>query len=205
MTQHTQQRVDLHYRLATPTGVSATTQERTWFFDLPGENNNQRSWEELLHRLFYDANRKLRAQEPNDPNWLSLDRFTVSPVDASVMISWDGATTKESAQRYLPWILAHFGIVWEFSACYFVDDRGAYDGMTGYDFSELVLYRAMERGEIAATAGRTFLHRLYPKGNPDAYFEDRETRYKNLLGVRPVNAFRKTPGSLPWVSGPVSL
>jgi hypothetical protein len=201
----TQQRIDLHYRLATPTGASATTQERSWFFDLPQQQNTEEHWRELLHRLFFDANTKLKSREPNDPNWLALDRWTVTPVDASLMLAWDGATTKESAQKYLPWVVAHFGIVWEFSACYFIDDNSAYDGMTGYDFSELVLYRAIERGDASEAQGRTFMSRLYPKGNSGAYFDDRAQRYQNLLGVRPSPEFRKAPQSQPWVSGPVSF
>jgi hypothetical protein len=203
MPERTQRRIDLQFRLASSEGQTPTTKERAWFFDVPSQRDNEDGWCELLNRIFYDANVALRRREPNDLKWLALDSWSVSPVNVETMLAWDGEATTEKAKVHLPWILSHFGIVWEFSACYFVDDAGAYDGMTGYDFSELVLYRAMAEGLVNEAAARAFFGKLYPKGDSAGYFNDRETRLKNIATVRPPTAFRKPAGEKPWVSGPV--
>ena len=203
MSDRTQQRVDVYYRLAGPVGsYTADTHRRTWFFDLPLDRENLDAWEELLHRMFYDTNTILRRREPRDESWLALDHFRVSPVDAEHMLAWDGAVTQANAESHLPWILAHANVVWEFAACYFIDDTGAYDVMTGNDFSELVLYRALEEGRTTEASARSFLDKLYP-GKGDTTFAQWELRLRNLLGVRPTGAFRKPPNSRPQASGPV--
>jgi hypothetical protein len=73
--------------------------------------------------------------------------------------------------------------------------------MTGNDFSELVLYRALDEGLVTDGQARDFLAKLYP-GNP-AVYDDRDERRSNLVGVRPTTAFRRSPGTTPFTSGPV--
>ncbi|WP_030434191.1 hypothetical protein [Actinoplanes subtropicus] len=197
MPEPEQYRVDLAYRLASLAGRSAGTQSKTWFFDLAAPD-----WAELLHRVFYDANVGLRRREPNDENWLALDDYQVSPVSVDTMLAWDGEATAEKAAAHLPWILSSGAVTWEYTSCYRVDEAGGYDGMTGNDFSELVLYRAMAAGRVTDEQAREFLTKLYP-GNGDSVFADRRDRMANLVTVRPTSAFRRAPGSRPYASGPV--
>jgi hypothetical protein len=76
--------------------------------------------------------------------------------------------------------------------------------MTGYDFSELVLYRAMAADRTTEAQAREFLDKLYPN-NGASVFADRRQRMANLVTVRPAGAFRRAPGSTPFVSGPVRV
>jgi len=192
-----QYRVDLAYRLAGPAGLSPGTQSKTWFFDLPAAD-----WDELLHRLFYDANVGLRRREPNDENWLALDGYQVSPVLVDTMLAWDGEATAAKAAAHLPWILASGAVTWEYTSCHLVDEAAGYDGMTGNGFSELILYRAMAAGRVSDARAREFMVKLYPSTG-DSYFADRRQRMANLVTVRPTTAFRRTPGSIPYLSGPI--
>lgn len=192
-----QYRVDLTYRLAGPFGRTPDTHSKTWYFDLPVVD-----WDELLHRVFYDANVGLRRREPHDENWLALDRYQVSPVLVDTMLAWDGEATADKAAAHLPWILAPGAVTWEYTSCYLVDGTGGYDGMTGYDFSELVLYRALAAGRATEAQARGFLAKLYPD-NGASVFADRQERMANLVGLRPTAAFRRAPGSPPFTSGPV--
>jgi len=192
-----QYRVDLTYRLAGPLGRSAGTQSKTWHFDLAVVH-----WDELLHRVFYDANVGLRRREPRDENWLALDGYQVSPVLVDTMLAWDGEATLDKAAAHLPWILGPGAVTWEYTSCYRVDQAGGYDGMTGYDFSELVLYRALAAGRTTEAQAQDFLNKLYPN-NGASVFADRQQRMANLVTVRPAGAFRRTPGSTPFVSGPI--
>jgi hypothetical protein len=196
-------RADVHYRLAQAFGaLSPGTQTKTWFFELPQGRDTENGWTELLNRVFYDANVLLRSREPNDTTYLAVDTFTTAPVSAETMLAWDGVATQERAAAHLPWILSSGTVSWEFSACYFVDDAGAYDGMTGNDFSELILYRVLDAGQTTPQQALDFLDRLYP-GRGEALFAQRSARYANLVGVRPSTAFRRPPDSVPCVSGPV--
>jgi hypothetical protein len=187
-----QYRVDLEYRLAGPFGRTPETHAKTWFFDVAAVD-----WDELLNRVFYDANVAMRRREPHDESWLALDDYRVSPVLVGTMLAWDGVATAEKAAAHLPWILASGNVTWEYTSCYLVDATGAYDGMTGNDFSELVLYRSA----TPAAEAQAFLAKLYP-GNP-AVFAARDERMANLVTVRETSAFRRTPGSRPFISGPV--
>lgn len=90
----------------------------------------------------------------------------------------------------------------KYTSCYLVDETGAYDGMTGHDFSELVLYRALAAGRVTDAQAREFLAKLYTD-NGAAVYADRPQRMANLLAVRPSAAFRRPPGSTPFTSGPV--
>jgi hypothetical protein len=192
-----QYRVDLAYRLAGPAGFSPDTHRKSWYFDLPATD-----WDELLHRVFYDANVGLRRREPRDESWLALDSYEVSPVQVDTMLAWDGEATAAKAAVHLPWILASGEVTWEYTSCYEVDAAGGYDGMTGNGFSELVLYRALAAGRATDAQAREFLAKLYP-GNGAAVFADRRQRMANLVAVRPTAAFRRAPGSTPFASGPV--
>lgn len=199
MGMRIQKRVDLTYGLSTR-GSEAL--EKTWFFDLPTQHDHQEAWTELLHRIFYDANLKMTRREPGDQAFLFLRDFRVAPVDAATMLAWDGTTTREATAVHNPWIRSAHQVVWEFTACYFVDETGAYDGMEGEDFAELTLYRALADGRATEVTARAFLDRLYP-GHGSAIFADRLARLRNLLGVRATREFRRPPGSRPWRSGPV--
>jgi hypothetical protein len=192
-----QYQVDLAYRLAGPFGFTPDTHDKTWYVDAPATVD----WPELMHRIFYDANVGLRRAAPDDETWLALDSYEVSPVTAGAMLAWDGEATAEKAAAHLPWILAAGATSWEFSACYIVDETGRYDGMTGNDFSELILYRALADGRVTEAQAREFTAKLYP-GNPSV-FDDRPQRLTNLLAVRPAEAFRRAPGSVPFIAGPV--
>jgi hypothetical protein len=192
-----QYRVDLTYRLAGPFGLTLDTHAKTWYFDLPVAN-----WDELLHRVFYDANVGLRHREPDDESWLALDRYHVSPVLVDTMLAWDGEATADKAAAHLPWVLAPGTVTWEYTSCYLVDAAGAYDGMTGYDFSELVLYRALAAGRATEAQARAFLDKLYPD-NGATVFAERQERMANLVTMRLAAAFRRAPGSTPFASGPV--
>jgi hypothetical protein len=132
-------------------------------------------WDELLPRIFYDANVAMRRQEPHDESWLALDDYDGRPVPVGAMLAWDGEATSAKA--------------------------AAYDGMTGNGFSELMLYRALEEGRATDAQAREFLAKLYP-GNPSVYAE-RQQRLANLVTVRAARDFRRPPGSTPFVSGPV--
>jgi len=192
-----QYRVDLAYRLAGPNGRTPDTHSKAWYFDLPVAD-----WDELLHRLFYDANVGMRRREPYDETWLALDSYQVSPVLVDTMLAWDGEATADKAAVHLPWILASAAVTWEYTSCHLVDAAGGYDGMTGNDFSELVLYRALAGGRITDAQALEFLAKLYPGSGP-AVFADREARLANLAAVRATTAFRRPPGSTPYTSGPV--
>ncbi|GIF53051.1 hypothetical protein DFJ67_0577 [Asanoa ferruginea] len=195
----------MHYRLAQPFGgLSAGTQTKTWFFDVPESRDTDDGWAELLNRLFYDANALMRSREPGDTSCLAVDTFTTAPVSAATMLAWDGLATQERAAAHLPWILAAGAVSWEYSACYCVDDAGAYDGMTGNGFSELILYRFLDAGGTTPQDAVTFLDRLYP-GHGESIFADRSQRFANLVEIRPSAAFRRPPGSTPWISGPPTL
>lgn len=197
-------RVDLTYRLEGQSGRSETTQSKSWFFDLPAARDSTPYWTELLNRLFYDANVAMRRREPNDANWLQLDGVAVSDVDLVEMLAWNGRTTMESAQRHLPWVLSAQRVVWEYTACHFIDDGGAYDGMAANDFTELMLARALAAGLCDDAGAIAFLERFYPGHGAEVHSE-RAERLANLTIIRPVPAFRKRPGDQPWVSGPPAL
>jgi hypothetical protein len=189
-------RVDLTYRLAGPAGSTPDTHAKAWYFDLPAAY-----WDELLPRVFYDANVGLRRREPYDESWLVLDGYEVSPVSLGTMLAWDGEATAAKAAVHLPWMLASAAVTWEYSSCYLVDAAGGYDGMTGNDFSELVLYRALAEGRVNEAQAQEFLGKLYTSNGAEVY-TDRQQRMANLLAVRPSTAFRRPPGSPPFTSGP---
>lgn len=196
-------RVDLHYRLATPSGLSATTQTKSWFFAIPKSRDDAASWLELLHRIFYDANVALRRREPSDPAWLALDSHEVAALDPLRTLAWTGKTDDATAREFVPWFLAQRKVVWEFAASLVVDDAGRYDGLSPYDYSELMLYRALAACTVDEAGAIAFLQKLYPKpGAGQRIYGERAARLANIEVVRPTPLFRKGPGTEPIASGP---
>jgi hypothetical protein len=124
-------RVDLSYRLVGPFGRSPT---RTWFFDLPAPPGRTAP----PHLL-----RRQRAHAPTGAPRRELAALDGRPVPVDAMPAWDGEATSAKAAAHLPWILASGA-------------TGAYDGMTGNDFSELMLYRALEEGRATDAQAREF-------------------------------------------------
>lgn len=195
-------RVSLEYRLVREGVPTAETQQKTWFFEVPRAWATGEGFRELLNRIFFDANEAMRAREPGDRSHLALDSFTVSPVNLAETLSWDGTATMEAAAKHLPWIIAHRRLVWEPAACLVVDDAGRYDGMEGNDFSELVVYRALEEGVIGEAEALAFVQKLFPGGGPSngqRIFDDRAARMANLVMVRPQPG-RRTPNQRPCVA-----
>lgn len=194
--------VHLDYRLASPyDGLTTTTQDKQWYFELPSALDNEAGWAELLHRIFYDFNVEGQRREPNDLNWLALDSFTVTPIDARKMLDWPGIADREHAQQYMPWQLSR--PVWELATSWWIDDDGRYDALEANDFCELIAYRLFAAGQVDEPKLIAFLNRLYIQDDfGRVCFADRVNRLANLACVRPSRAFRKSPGALPIASGP---
>ena len=131
----------------------------------------------------------LKRREPDDPGWLALDSDRVSPVDPTHLLHWNGQTDQTTTREYLPWFLSAGAVVWEGSACRIVDEAGRYDGLSPYDYSELMLNRAAD-----AVGAVSFLDKLYP-GKGQAIYDDRGQRLANILVIRASGAFRKAPGA----------
>jgi hypothetical protein len=202
MGERIQCRVDFDLWLVREdTGPTSTT-AKFWYFDLPAERDRPADWTELLSRLLYDANVRLSRQEPHDPGYFEFTRYAVTPVDLPLMLAWNGDRSSEAVAAHLPWLTAAHKVVWEFTACHFIDDLGAYDGMEFEDFTELVLYRAMDTGLLPAAEAAAFLDRFYP-GRGRQVLADRDRRYANLVGIRPPRGFRRLPGEQPWRCGPL--
>jgi hypothetical protein len=196
-------RIDLEYSLCSPWGrVSPNTQSKTWFFELPRARDTDDAWGDLLHRLFYDANVRLGRAEPNDQNFLNLETFTRMPVDLDALLAAD-----VSSWEQVPWFVAQRNVVWEGAPCYFVDDEGQYDLLGASDFTELILNRLLNAGRIDEAGFVAFFDRLFAlAGQPSRgqkFFDERATRFLNLVGVRPGGSYKRPPGSTPRISGPV--
>jgi len=196
-------RVDLEYSLCSPYGrVSPNTQSKSWFFDIPAARDSDEAWTELLNRIFYDANVRLGHAEPGDVNFLNLETFAHTPVDVEAMLRDAGASWDA-----LPWFEAARKVIWETTACYFVDDDGQYDVMGPSDFTELVMNRLLLAGRVdeakfvALFDGLSALVGKPPVGR--MYFDDRAARFANIIGVRPASFYKRKPGETPVRSGPV--
>jgi hypothetical protein len=79
-----------------------------------------------------------------------------------------------------------------------VDESGRYDGLSPYDYSELMLTRTPDAASVVS-----FLDKLY-SGKGKAIYDDRAQRLANILVIRESGAFRKAPGAEPVASGPPS-
>jgi len=196
-------RIDLEYRLVRYGAATPTTQEKSWFFAIPRTRDSEAAWSELLHRLFYDANIRLRRREPDDPGWLALDSFRTHTLDPAHVLGWNGQTDEPTAREYLPWFLSARAVVWEGSACWIVDDVGRYDALSPYDYCELMIDRLLAAATTGAAGAISFFDKLYP-GKGQAIYDDRAQRIANVKAIRTPEpgVFRKPPGAEPVASGP---
>jgi large subunit ribosomal protein L7/L12 len=164
---------------------------------VPGAHDTPAHWQEHVARIMFDINTGLRRRQPDDLAWIDAESIRACPVQPRQLL-----TAPESDPRSLPWVNIDRQKVWEPAVCYYVDDAGRYDVMSGHDFSELLLYRLLGRGEISAEQCRGFLDRYYAEAGPSAgqrFYEDREARLKNLTTIRETpGAPRKRPYEQPY-------
>ncbi|MBA3549178.1 MAG: hypothetical protein H0T76_22120, partial [Nannocystis sp.] len=189
--------VHLHLRLASFDGVSPSTQERRWYFELPAARDTPEAWNELLHRIFYDQNVMLQRAEPDDQNWLALASFEVIPLDARPTLGWADVSEHEHGDPFLPW-QAELTVG---AACAWVDDDGRYHPIEAEDFSELIGLRRFAAGEVDEAALLRLLDGLHP-GQGARCFAEREGRLAGIACAMPSASFHKTPGEPPIASGP---
>lgn len=184
-------------------GQAPGEKTKTWFFEVPTAQQAPPSdayWEELLHRIFFDANTRLRQREPTDLAWLQMLRFSVKAVDPKSILAWDG----KGAQLF-PWVAAQRAVVWEPGAMYFVDDAGQYDVLDYVAYTELMMNRMLDAQQIDEATFRKFMGLFFPGNAATAAeaFTDRMNRMKNITLIRPTpGASRKTPNALPVTSRP---
>ena len=193
-TGRTWARTELRCCLRLPNGgVSPDTTPRCWYFEIPAAHDTPEHWRELVPRITFDLNTALRRRQPDDLAWIDVESIRACPVLPRQLL----ATTEPPA-----WVNIDRQKIWEPAVCYYVDDAGRYDVMSGHDFSELLLYRLLGLGEINAERCRDFLERYYAEAGPSAgqrFYDDRETRLKNLTTIRePVGMPPKTPYERPW-------
>lgn len=185
-------------------GVSPDTTPRCWYFELPGYHDTPEHWKELVPRIMFDINTTLRRREPSDLVWIDVESFRVFPLQPRQVLNMH-----ETNQRSVAWVNFDRARSWEPAVCYYVDDAGRYDVMSAHDFSELLLYRLLGRGEITSEQFRSFLDRYYAESEPAAglrIYADREARLHNLTTVREeLSAFKKTPNEQPFSCCPDAL
>ena len=197
-TGRTWARAELKCCLRLPSGaVSPDTTPRCWYFEVPVTQDTPGHWQELVARIMFDINTALRRRQPDDLAWIDVESIRVAPVQPSQVL-----TAPESDPRSLAWVNIDRQRVWEPAVCYYVDDAGRYDVMSGHDFSELLIYRLLGLGEITAEQCQSFLERYYAEAGPSAgqrFFADREARLKNLTTIREDSyAPRKKPYERPY-------
>ncbi|HEX8285961.1 MAG TPA: ribosomal protein L7/L12 [Pyrinomonadaceae bacterium] len=191
-------RAELKCCLRLPSGgTSPDTSPRCWYFETPLDHDTPEHWKELVARITFDINTALRLRQPDDLAWIDVESIRVSPLLPRQVL-----TAPETAPRSLAWVNYDKQRVWEPAVCYYVDDSGRYDVMSGHDFTELLLYRLLGGGEISTEQFRGFLDRYYGDSDPAAglrIYADRETRFKNLTSVRDSAGLpRKTPNERPF-------
>jgi large subunit ribosomal protein L7/L12 len=191
-------RAELRCCLRLPNGgASPDTTPRSWYFEVPTAHDTPGHWQELVARITFDINTGLRRRQPDDLAWIDVESIKVSPVRPRQVL-----TAPETDPRSLPWVNIDRQKVWEPAVCYYVDDAGRYDVMSGHDFSELLIYRLLGRGEITAEQCQSFLERYYAEAGPSAgqrFYADREARLKNLTTIRDIPGVpRKTPYEQPY-------
>jgi ribosomal protein L7/L12 len=149
----------------------------------------------------FDINTALRWREPSDAAWIEVESFTVHPLQPRQILAMH-----ETNPRSLAWVNFDRARIWEPAVCYFVDDSGQYDVMSAHDFSELLLYRLVGRGEMTDDEFKNFLDRYYAESEPSAgqrIYADREERMKNLTTVRESTGVpKKTPNEPPFTCCP---
>lgn len=182
-------------------GRSPDTAARCWYFEIPRAHHTLDHWKELVPRIVFDINTSLRRREPSDTAWIEVESFRVRPLQPRQVLSMS-----ETNPRTLAWVNYDRARVWEPAVCYFVDDTGHYDVMSAHDFSELLLYRLLERGEITPDQFKSFLDRYYAESEPSAgqkIYAEAEVRLKNLTTIRASpGAFRKNPNEQPFTCCP---
>ena len=192
-------RVDFDFALMRPTGRTPNTMAKTWFFEVPRARSDEKSMNELLNRIFFDANVWLRTREPTDTAYLTLVKLTTVQIDKKTLLEWDGKSTEA-----FPWHAAQKKIVWEPGACFFVDARGRYDRLDAVDFTELLMDRLVEEKKVDEAKWIAFFDRYFPdKPQGKTLWAERSKRMKNLVTIRDSDRYRKAPGTAPIASGPV--
>jgi ribosomal protein L7/L12 len=198
-------RAELKCSLRLPSGaVSPDTSPRCWYFEIPRAHDTPERWKELVPRIMFDINTSLRRREPGDMAWIDVEGFRVFPLQPRQVLNMH-----ETNQRSVAWVNFDRARSWEPAVCYYVDDAGRYDIMSAHDFSELLLYRLLGRGEITDEQFRSFLDRYYAESEPAAglrIYADREARLKNLTTVRQdLSSLMKTPNEQPFSCCPDAL
>lgn len=178
-------------------GVSPDTTPRCWYFEIPRAHDTLEHWKELVPRIMFDINTGLRRREPGDMAWIDVEGFRVAPLQPRQILAMDGTD-----RRSVAWVNFDRARVWEPAVCYYVDDAGRYDVMSAHDFSELLLYRLLGRGEITPEQFVSFLDRYYAESGPSVgqkIYSDGEARLKNLTSIRESAVVpRKTPNQEPF-------
>jgi large subunit ribosomal protein L7/L12 len=145
----------------------------------------------------FDINTTLRRRQPDDMAWIDVESIRVAPLHPRLVL-----TAPETDPRSLAWVNFDKQKVWEPAVCYYVDDAGRYDVMSAHDFSELLLYRLLDRGEITPEQFRSFLDRYYGEADSAAglrIYADRWARLKNLTTIRESAGLpRKAPYEQPF-------
>jgi large subunit ribosomal protein L7/L12 len=191
-------RAELRCCLRLPNGgVSPDTTPRCWYFEIPRAHDTLEHWKELVPRIMFDINTGLRRREPSDMAWIDVEGVRVAPLQPRQILAMD-----ETNQRSVAWVNFDRARSWEPAVCYYVDDAGRYDVMSAHDFSELLLYRLLGRGEITPDQFASFLDRYYAESGPSVgqkIYRDGEARLKNLTSIRESAVVpRKTPNKEPF-------
>jgi large subunit ribosomal protein L7/L12 len=177
--------------------VSPDTAPRCWYFEIPSAHDTPGHWQELVARITFDINTALRRRQPDDLAWIDVESIRAAPVQPRQVL-----TAPESDPRSLAWVNIDRQKVWEPAVCYYVDEAGRYDVMSGHDFSELLIYRLLGLGAITPEQCRSFLDRYYAEAGPSAgqrFYDDREARLNNLTVIREnPGAPRKRPYAQPY-------
>jgi ribosomal protein L7/L12 len=178
-------------------GKSPDTSPRCWYFEIPRTHDTPERWTELVARIMFDINTTLRARQPDDLAWIDVESIRVYPLQPRQVLN-----TPETHPRSLAWVNFDKERVWEPAVCYYVDDAGRYDVMSGHDFTELLLYRLLGHGEMTPEQFRSFLDRYYADAESAAglrIYADLETRFENLTTIREsAGLYRKTPNQQPF-------
>ncbi len=200
-------RVDLKFTLVHADGKSEPKpMDKVWYFEVPAKRADDKSMNELLHRIFWDQNVAMRQREPGDHAYLSMVSFKTSKVDLGSV-----KATKGSAADSFGWIAAQREVVWEPSAEFIVDATGRYDNIGGNDYTELLFLRMLEQKAVDEATFVAFFDEHYKgKTTGKKVLEDREKRLKNLTEIRGVattapgsGLSRKAVGAKPIASGPI--
>lgn len=120
---------DTLMRLDYNLGIHVQSGERQsrWYFRVPdawaelpvGALNSQ--VHETMHAIYHATNRRLRAAEPSDPNYLSPQSVTCRVL-----------TPEEEAAK--PWLGAGSPAIWEWTPCVLVQENGAYEKVAPENF-----------------------------------------------------------------------